>query len=315
MGQKAPGKHHRKGLTIVELFKLFPDHAAAEKWFEQQRWPEVRACPDCGSTNTAVVKSRKPMPYRCRDCRNHFSVRKGTVMQSSRKGYQEWVIAIYMMTTGLKGTSSMKLHRELGMTQKTAWYLMQRVREGFLGEPAGSTTMAGPIEVDETYIGGKRRNMPVSKRRTLQGRGAFGKTAVVGAKDRASNTVRAKVVDSTDAETLQGFIVESADAFATIYTDDAGAYASLPFDHDTVKHSSGEYVRGDVHTNGIESLWSMFKRGYVGTYHKMSPKHMHRYVAEFAGRHNMRSMDTLDQMRLIVLSMDGARLRYEDLIA
>ena len=270
MAHKAPGKHHRQGLTIVQLFKLFPDNAAAESWFEKQRWPEVRACPDCGSINTAVVKSRKPMPYRCRDCRNHFSVRKGTVMQSSRKGYQEWVIAIYMMTTGLKGTSSMKLHRELGMTQKTAWYLMQRVREGFLGEPAGSTTMAGPVEVDETYMGGKRRNMPAAKRRTLKGRGAAGKTAIVGAKDRASNMVRAKVVARTDAETLQGFIVESADAFATIYTDDSKAYSSLPFPHESVKHSSGEYVRGDAHTNGIESLWGMFKRGYVGTYHKMN---------------------------------------------
>lgn len=318
MAQNAPGKHHRKGLTVKELFRLFPDDAAAEKWFEEQRWPEVRACTDCGSTNTRAIASRKPMPYRCRDCRAYFSVRKGTVMHASKKGYQDWVIAIYMMTTGLKGTSSMKLHRELGMTYKTAWYLMQRIREGFLGEPSGGGTMTGPVEVDETYVGGKRRNMSNAKRRELKGTGrgglGSGKTAVVGAKDRASNTVRAKVVQRTDAATLQGFIVESADAFATIYTDDSKAYASLPFDHDTVKHSDQEYVKGDTHTNGIESLWSMFKRGYVGTYHKMSPKHMHRYVAEFAGRHNIRELDTLTQMCVIARRMDGKRLRYRDLI-
>ena len=156
MTQKAPGRSHRTGMTVMELLRKFPDDAAAEAWFEAQRWPEGRFCPDCGSTNTVVVASRKPMPYRCRDCRHHFSVRKGTVMQSSKLGLQKWAIALYMMTTGIKGTSSMKLYREVGIRQATAWFLMQRIREGFIeGE---NKPFPGPVEADETYIGGKEKN-------------------------------------------------------------------------------------------------------------------------------------------------------------
>ena len=260
----------------MQLFRLFPDDAAAEKWFEEQRWQGERCCPDCGSVNTAVVKSRKPMPYRCRDCRRHFSVRKGTVMQSSKLGYQKWAFGIYMMSTSLKGISSMKAYRELGITQKTAWYLTQRIREGFFGD-AGN--MTGPVEVDETYMGGKRRNMSNAKRKALAdtGRGSVGKTTVVGAKDRSTKRVAAKVVDDTTAKTLQGFVQERTQPDAKVYTDDSSSYISLE-NHESVKHSIQEFVRGDVPTNGVESLWSMLKRGYVGTYHKVSPKHLSRYV-------------------------------------
>jgi len=133
----------------MELLRKFPDDATAEAWFEAMRWPEGRFCPDCGSTNTVAVASRKPMPYRCRDCRHHFSVRKGTVMQSSKLGLHKWAIALYMMTTGIKGTSSMKLYREVGIRQATAWFLMQRIREGFIeGE---NKPFPGPVEADETY--------------------------------------------------------------------------------------------------------------------------------------------------------------------
>ena len=309
---KAPGKSHRQGLTIIQLFQLFPDDAAAEKWFEKQRWPEERCCPDCGSTNTAIVASRKPMPYRCRDCRHHFSVRKGTVMQSSKLGLQKWAVAIYMMTTGLKGASAMKVYRELGITYKTSWYLMQRVREGFFGE-AGF--MTGPVEVDETYMGGKRRNMPKSKRAKLEGRGPVGKAAVVGIKDRLTKRVAVRVVGDTKSETLSGFISDHVNPGSKVYTDDATAYTGLvDFDHESVCHSVGEYVRGQAHTNGVESLWSMLKRGYVGTYHKMSFKHLHRYVREFAGRQNIREFGTLQQMSLVAAGMVGKRLRYRDLV-
>ena len=310
---KAPGKSHREGLTIVELFRRFPDDESAEKWFEEQRWPEERCCPDCGSTNTAVVKSRKPMPYRCRDCRRHFSVRKGTAMQSSKLGYQTWLIGFYMMSTSLKGVSSMKLHRELGITQKTAWYMEQRIREGFFGD---SRNMAGPVEVDETYMGGKRKNMSNAKRKALAGtgRGSVGKATVVGAKDRDTKQVAAKVVPDTKANTLQGFVHERTQPGAKVYTDDSSSYFSLD-NHESVKHSVQEFVRGDVHTNGVESLWSMLKRGYVGTYHKMSPKHLDRYVREFAGRQNVRELDTLAQMGALARGMDGKLLHYRDLTA
>ena len=313
MAKRGPGKAHREGLTVIELFKLFPNDAAAEAWFEAQRWPDGRFCPDCGSTNTVEVKSRKPMPYRCRDCRNHFSIRKGTVMQSSKLGLQKWVIALYMMTTGLKGTSSMKLYREVGIRQATAWFLFQRIREGF--DQGQEMPFPGPVEVDETYIGGKRKNMPKAKRAKLTGRGAIGKTAVVGTKDRETNRIAARTVENTDGPTLKGFIGEHVALGATVYTDEASAYQGMPFDHEVVNHSAGEYVRGMAHTNGIESFWSMLKRGYQGTFHHLSEKHLDRYVSEFSGRHNVREHDTKHQMALLAKGMVGKRLRYCDLVA
>ncbi|MXW46341.1 MAG: IS1595 family transposase [Gammaproteobacteria bacterium] len=312
MTKKAPGKFERKGLTIIDLFRMFPDDEAAEKWFEDQRWPDGhKCCTDCGSMNYAVVANRRPMPYRCRDCRSYFSVKKGTVMQSSKIGLQKWLFAMYMMSTSLKGAASMKVYRELGITQKTAWFLTQRIREGFM---KGTKSMVGPVEVDETYVGGKRGNMHASRRKKFEGRGTVGKTAVVGVKDRDSNTVTAKVVRNTDAETLQGFVVDNAEPDAMVYTDDAKAYKGLP-NHETVSHSVGEYVREQAHTNGIESFWATMKRGYKGIYHKMSPKHLDRYVKEFAGRHNVRDADTLEQIAVLSGGLVGARLRYKDLIA
>lgn len=313
MAQKAPGKSHREGMTVKELFRMFPNDMAAERWFEQQRWPDGRVCSDCGFSNTSVIKNRKPMPYRCRDCRRYFSVTKGTAMQSTKIGLQNWAVALFMMTTGLKGVSSMKVYRELGITQKTAWFLMQRIREGFLGE---STSMAGPAEVDETYMGGKRKNMSNSKRKELKGRGPVGKQAVVGAKDRTTKEISVKAVSNVSASTLRCFVADHVQPGATVYTDDALVYFGLKgFKHRSVCHSVGEYVRGQAHTNGVESLWSMLKRGYVGTYHKMSSKHLDRYVKEFAGRQNIREWGTLDQMRLLAQGMVGKRLRYQDLIA
>ena len=176
------------------------------------------------------------------------------------------------------------------------------------------TGFAGPVEVDETYLGGKRKNMPNSVRKELTGRGPVGKTAVVGAKDRATNQVAAKAVQATDKATLQGFGKDHADRQATVYTDEASSYEALPFEHESVKHSVSEYVRGQAHTNGVESFWSMLKRGYYGTFHKLSPKHLDRYVQELAGRHNLREQDTIDMMGAVVLGMDGKRLMYEDLI-
>ncbi len=240
-----------------------------------------------------------------------FSVRTGTVMHRSKVGYQDWLIATYLVMTSLKGVSSMKLHRDLGVTQKTAWFLAQRLRRALAVDTA---PFAGPVEVDETYFGGKRRNMRNAKRKELAGRGAVGKTAVVGAKDRDSNQVAAKVVHATDKETLQGFVKRHAAKGAKVYTDDASAYASMGFDHATVKHSLSEYVKGDIHTNGIESLWSMLKRAHKGTFHKLSPKHLDRYVQEFAGRHNVRELDTIDQMKSLRSGMDRKRLAYKALI-
>ena len=162
--------------------------------------------------------------------------------------------------------------------------------------------------------GGKRRNMSNAKRKTLTGRGTVGKTAVVGAKDRKTKRVSAQVVENTDGATLQRFVVDNADWQAQVYTDDASAYKSLA-NHASVKHSAGQYVDGQIHTNGVESFWSMLKRAHKGTFHKLSPKHLQRYVNEFAGRHNIREMDTLTQMAFIARRMMGKRLKYQYLIA
>ena len=316
MSKKAPGKSHRKGMSVAELIAMFPDDAAAERWFTEKRWPNGAHCPSCGSTNFLSGAAHKTMPYRCREkeCRKRFSVRVGTVMESSNLGFQTWAIAIYLSLTSLKSVSSMKLHRDLKITQKSAWHLAHRLREAFA---SGRGAFAGPVEADETYMGGRRKNMAKAKRETLTGRGAVGKSVVVGVKDRETNEIRARVVPSASAPVLQGFVREHAREGAVIYTDEASAYAGLgrDYSHAAVNHSVGEYVREQAHTNGIESFWSMLKRAHKGTFHKISPKHLDRYVTEFAGRHNVRDADTVDQMAIIAKDMVGRRLRYSDLIA
>ena len=205
--KKAPGKAYRKGITFVELMNMFPTEETAAQWFERQVWPTGRCCGHCGSVNTREVPKAKPMPYWCTDCRSYFSVRTGTVLAHSKVSLRKWVIAIYLDLTSLKSLSSMKLHRDLGVTQSTAWFMLHRIREAWNHE---TETFAGPVEVDETFMGGKRANMSNAKRRELAGtgRGAVGKVAVVGAKDRATKRVVARVVESTDKLTLQGFVVE-----------------------------------------------------------------------------------------------------------
>ena len=315
MAQKAPGKSDRKGISLVEITNMFPNDEAAEKWIIEQRWPDGPYCPHCGSLNVQSGIKHSSMTHRCRDCPNRpmFSLKTGTVMKGTQLGYREWAIAIYLMSTSLKGVSSMKLHRDLDVTQKTAWYLAHRLRESWKTD--GQGMFSGPVEVDETYMGGKRKNMPKAKRVNLKGRGPAGKTAIVGAKDRATNVVSAKVVANTDAKTLHKFVADNAADGATVYTDDAKAYWGIPFDHESVRHSVGEYVNGMAHTNGIESFWSMLKRAHKGTFHKLSPKHLDRYVGEFVGRHNIRRADTIDQMQAMVKGLEGKRLSYRDLVA
>ncbi len=289
---------------------MFPDEESAVKWFEEIYWPEERCCGHCGSTNTHETPNRKPMPYRCRDCRRYFSVRTGTALQSSRLPLRKWAYAVYIYVTNLKGVSSMKLSRDLKVNQKTAWYMMHRLRKSW--DESGLEELAGPVEADEAFFGGKRRNMSKAKRKSLTGRGAVGKTAVAGIKDRASNQVQARVVENTKSETMSRFIMEHVKPGTTIYTDDALTYQALP-NHETVKHSVGEYVRGKAHTNGVESFWSMLKRAHMGTFHKISAKHLNRYIAEFVRRHNIREMDTLEQMRHVVAGLVGRRLMFRDL--
>ena len=314
MAYKAPGKHYREGLSTRQFFQRFPDDKTAEAWFIKRRWPEEVCCPYCGVTNVQIGCKHKTMPFRCREkeCGKHFSIKTGTFMQSSKIGYQNWLYAFYLFATNLKSVSSMKLHRELGITQKSAWHLAHRIRQAWNSDP--EERFWGPVEVDETWFGGKRKNMPKKKRSQLKGRGPVGKTAVVGVKDRKTNRVSAQVVEDTTQETLQGFVQDRIDPDAAVYTDASSSYASLD-NHESVRHSQLEYVRGSVHTNGVESFWSMLKRAYMGTFHRLSERHLHRYVGEFAGRHNMRELGTLAQMSLVADRAIGQRLRYQDLVS
>lgn len=310
MAKNAPGKHYRKGLTLAEFFQRFPDDATAEAWFAGSRWPDGPRCPHCHSERVQSGAAHKTMPYRCRDCRKRFSVRTGTVMADSKLGYQTWALATYLLTTGIKGTSSMKLHRDLGITQKSAWHLAHRIRETWGRQQA---TFDGPVEVDESAFGGLEKNKHADKRQRA-GRGMVGKTIVAGVKDRATNRVSAKVVRTTTRRELQAFLAERVRPEAMVYTDEATAYQGLP-NHQAVKHSVGEWVNEQAHTNGLESFWANLKRGYHGVHHHMSPKHLNRYVQEFAGRHNQRPKDTIDQMRSMVHGMLGKGLTYTDLTA
>ncbi len=311
MAHKAPGKHYRKGLSLVDAVARFSQEEEAERMFVEARWPDGIACPQCASLNVKTRPTRKPAPFRCYDCRFDFSVKTRTVMEGSNLSLSKWALAIFLLTTNLKGVSSMKLHRDLGVTQKTAWHLAHRIRQAW---QTGDGLFSGPVEADETFVGGLEKNKHASKKQRA-GRGPVGKAIVAGVRDRNTGQVSATVVSSTDRPTLQGFVGAHTADGAMVYTDEHAGYQGLPFPHETVGHRVSEYVRDQAHTNGMESFWATLKRGYMGTYHQMSAKHLDRYVDEFAGRHNDRPSDTVDQVSHIAQGMVGKRLRYQDLIA
>lgn len=309
------GKSYRKGMTYFDVIDKFPDEESAKQWLSEQRWPDGPVCPYCHSHNVQSNIKHKTMMHRCRDCEDRpmFSLKTGSVMEGSNMKYRIWAIGIYLFTTHIKGISSMKLHRDLGISQKAAWFMLHRLRKAMELEIG---PFSGKIEMDATYIGGKEDNKHASKK-LKAGRGTVGKTPILGMKERGGK-VKAEAVQAENQHAILNAVGPTVEPWSTIYTDDHRAYKVIkkaPFNHETVSHSTKEYVNGMAHTNGIESFWALMKRGYHGTYHHWSAKHLDRYVREFSGRHNIRELDTVDQMSSVARSMIGKRLKYRELTA
>ena len=313
------GKRIAKTISVPQLYRMFPDDDACRAWLERVRWGSKPACPRCGSLDgiREAPPSKPKGNYWCKSCRRFFSVTVGTCLHATKADLQHWIYAIYSVLTARKGVSAMQLSKELGVQYRTAWHMLHRVREAC---GRGDFTLSETVEIDETFVGGKEANKHESMK-LHAGRGTVGKEAVVGIRERGGK-VKATHAERTDAATLVPLVEKSVEKGATVYTDDAAAYGALPsvvnqYAHATVAHSKGEYVRGDIHTNGIESVWAVLKRSIHGTWHHVSPKHLEKYVNEASFRLNEGNceVDTLDRMEALVKQMDGARLPWRELIA
>jgi transposase-like protein len=299
-------------ISTFQFAQMFPDTETARKYLEGRLWPEGVVCPFCQKKDR--IAARKGGFYRCNACLQDFTVRTGTIFERSHVPLNKWLYAMYLLLTSRKGISSLQLSKELGITQKSAWFLLHRLREACGDDMA---TLQGIIEVDETFIGGKETNRHANKK--LYSKGTQDKQAVLGMRERGGKAV-ARPIPNRTAEVLTGQIKKHVWGGSTVHTDDHAGYNDLDpryFQHESVNHRAKEYVRGSVHTNGIESVWAVLKRGIYGVYHHTSTKHLQSYLDEFAFRLNEGNckVPTLDRIVTLIEAGKGKRLTYSKLIS
>jgi transposase-like protein len=303
--------------TLAEAIRLYADPEIAHKFVGAMRWPYGVACPrmGCGSADVHFIATRKT--WRCNECKRQFSTKVGTIFEESPLGYDKWLPAIWLITNAKNGISSCEIGRALGVTQKTAWFMLHRIRAAM--KSGTFEQLAGPVEADETYIGGQSKNMSIARRERLLKAGGKGKIAVMGMVERnrpgRKGRVRAFVVPVTDRKTLQAGILRNVVEGAELHTDGHLAYHDLwkrGFNHFVIDHAF-EYVRGNVHTNSIEAFWSVFKRTIKGTYIAPRPQHLQRYVEEQVHRFNEREKTDAERFPVVVKQADRVRLTYKEL--
>ena len=298
--------------SLFDLMEAFPDEQTCVDHFRSIRWRDGEFCPHCGGNRIYHFSDRKT--FKCGDCRQRFSIKVGTIFEDTKLPLRKWFMAIWLITNHPKGIASTTLGKDLKITQKTAWFVLHRLRHAARTK-SFNAPLKGTVEVDETYVGGKEKNKHAKDRKGGT-QGGAGKEIVLGVIER-DGELRMAVVEDLKAPTVQTYVCENVAKGATLMTDEHGSYAGLGKDymHHTVNHGAGEYVRAYcIHTNSIESVWAILKRQIIGIHHWVSPKHLSRYATEMAWRFNHRDMTVVDRMNAIFGGMEG-RLRYRTLIA